>query len=108
MALSLGSRPVAVSDRHCPTLPGLSSRNLGYQRPSAELPYMIIPYYSDTMPTMSGITSIGLNILTLKLMSIEYFIHHAIGKLVKFTLYMTERHFIELFRQIDHPLIDRP
>lgn len=43
VALSLGSPPVAVSDCPCPTLPGLSSRSLSYQRSSTELPCIIIP-----------------------------------------------------------------
>ena len=78
MALSLGSRPVAVNDRPCPMLPGLSSRSLSYQRPSAELPCVIIPYNLLEMAIVSGITSIGLDIPSLLLVGIEYFIHHTI------------------------------
>ena len=45
---------------------------------------------------MCGFTSGRLNILLSGLMSVQYLIHHTIGKLVKFTLDVTEADFIEL------------
>lgn len=115
VALSLGSPPVAVSDCPCPTLPGLSSRNLSYQRSSTELPCIIITQASEryedlrlSRPSMSGFTSVRLDFLLIRLVRIEDFIHHTVGKLIKLTSNMAIAHFFEFFSQFFYTFVNWP